>query len=477
MSLTKKSFFTSGIFLLLSFLAVYILFHRLGVAPLDNWDEAWYGDITKNMISSHDYIIPHWNKVVLLDKAPFYMWSSIFFSKIIGLSELSMRLTSAVSGLAVILLVLWYTYTRYGLLPALVAYSSITLNNLFIFRARSGNLDALSTLLIFISYFVMISKHKYRLVLLGILFAVIYLTRTSFVLFPFTVFALHELLFQRSEFKNNLKYYALFFASFVFFAGWWVLLGYLREGAPFINYYIFGSEQTTVSGAALKFFKLDYFYYAYYSLQRRLFFLFAAGLLLLIPKLNKREYLPQVIFAIALLVLLTFSQRTDNWYLMPSLPFWSLVIGYAVYKLSEILKPFKVFPLLLLIAVSYISYRTYTQNITPILYTISAEGETASGKYIDAHADKNETIVRLDHFYPTLVYYSNRRVLASPEGAVVTRSYFLSRADLIERIAEGKIHWAAGQKEVTDKFIKENPDIKYERVTINHDEFVLKFIQ
>ena len=472
---TKKRFVIHCIFILLSLFSAYILFYRLGVAPLDNWDEAWYGDITKNMLATNDYIIPHWNKAVLIDKAPFYMWSSAFFSKIFGLTELSMRLTSAVSGFGIIVLVMWYTYTKYGLLPSLIAYSSIIFNNLFISRSRSGNLDSLTTLLVFVSYFVMISKYKYRLLLLGFLFAIMYLTRTSFMIFPLSIFGIHEIFFKRDEFKKNVKFYLLFTLTFIVFSGWWVLLGYQREGMPFINYYIFNSDQSTVSGASLSLFKLDYFYYSYYSLQRRLFFLFTAGLILLIPKLKKPEYLPQFLFAIALLILLSFSKRTNNWYLMPSLPFWSLVIAYAVYKLITIFKPLKIMPILLFIAVSYTSYRTFTQNIIPILYTSSARGEAASGKLIDALADKNETIVRLDHLYPTLIYYSNRKVLVSTLDAS-TGTYFLSREDLLDLIIKKKIQWASGQKEVIDKFLTDNNDLQYERIEINHDEFILKFL-
>lgn len=474
LSFTRKSLFTKLIFFLLALFTAYIIFYRLGVAPLDNWDEAWYGEITKNMITTNDYIMPHWNKEVLIDKAPFYMWSTVFFSKFIGLSEFSMRLTSSLSAYAVILLVVVYSYKKYGLVPSLVAYSSIALNNLFIFRARSGNLDSLTTFLIFTSYFVMISKYKYRLIILAVLFAVIYLTRASFVVFPFGIFVIHEFFFKRSELKQNVKKYVLFFCIFIVLTGWWLLLGYMREGVPFINYYIFNSDQNTTR-ISFEYFKLDYFLYSYYSLQRRLFFLFILGLLFLIPKLRKSEYLLQVLFATTLLLLLTFSGRKDNWYLMPSIPFWSLIIAYSSYKIIEKLKAFKVVPMFLILAVGYISYRTFTQNITPILYTISAEGEATSGKYIDRHADKNDIIVRLDHLYPTLVYYSNRKVFVSTFDAS-TRSYFLSRVDFIDMLRKKKIQWASGQKEVTDKFLEENPALKYERIKINHDEFVLRFL-
>lgn len=471
----KKSLFTKIIFFLIVLFTAYIIFYRLGVAPLDNWDEAWYAEITKNMIATNDYIIPHWNKAVLIDKAPFYMWSTAFFSKFIGLSEFSIRLTSSLSAFAVILLVVWYSYRKYGLIPSLVAYSSIALNNLFIFRARSGNLDSLTALLIFISYFVMISKHRYRLVILGLLFAIIYLTRTSFVVFPLSILIIHEILFRKDELKKNIKKYILLFCTFLILTAWWLLLGYNREGFAFINYYVFNSDQNTALGVSLKYFKLDYFYYSYYSLQRRLFFLFALGLLFLVPKLRKAEYLLLFLFGTGLLILLSFSQRTDNWYLTPSLPFWSLIIAYAAYKLIAIFKFLKIVPLLLILVVGYISYRTFTQNITPILYTISAQGEAASGKYIEQHADKNDIIVRLDHLYPTLVYYSNRKVLVSTPDAA-TRSYFLSRIDFLNMLKKKKIQWASGQKEVTDNFLQANPDLKYQRIEINRDEFILKFL-
>lgn len=475
MTLFSRRVITRILFVLLALFTSYILFYRLGVAPLDNWDEAWYGDITKNMLSSGDYLMPHWNNAVLIDKAPLYMWTSAAISKVIGLSEFSLRLASAISGLAIILLVLRYTYGKYGMIPALVAYASIALNNLFVYRTRSGNLDALTTLLVFVSYFVMISRHRYRLPVLGILFAVIYLSRTSFVVFPLTAFVLHDILFMRKKIIRNLRHYALFLVSFVLLAGWWVYYGYLKEGMPFIDYYIFNSEQSTITGAALEHLKPDYLAYTYYALQRRLFFLFIAGLVLLVPKLNRREYFVQVYFAVALIILLSFSQKMDNWYLMPSTPFWALVIGYAAYKIMVIFKRFMIVPILMVLAVSFISFRTFTQNIIPILHTISAAGEAESGKYLRQNTQEDDIIVRLDHLYPTLVYYSDRRVLASPIGSGSGKHY-ISRKDLPEMIAEKKIRWASGQKKVVDEFLAAHPEIQYERITINHDEFILKFL-
>lgn len=470
----NKPLLLKVLFGILGIFTLYIIFYNLGKAPLDNWDEAWYGSITKNMILSSDFIIPHWNNTVLLDKAPLYMWLSAFFSIFFGPSEFSLRLTSAISAVTIIFLVTRHVYKKYGLLPSLVAYASIALNNLFIFRARSGNLDSFSTLLILVSYFVMLSKHKYRLPILALIFASLYLERTSFVLFPLGVFAIHELLFRSADIIKKPQNYLLFLLMFAALIGWWLLLGYQRVGKSFIDYYFFKSDQNTAH-LTLNYFKLNYFSYTYYSLQRRLFYLFALGVILLISKLQKPEYFLQFLFALSLICFLSFSIRSYNWYLMPSTPFWSLIIGYAVYELIKIFKSFKMMSFLILLTVFYISYKTFTQNIAPVLTTISAQGEAESGKYLKTHTMKNDTIVRLDQLYPTMIYYSQRRVLVSPNYAA-TSDYFVSRYDLGIMIQNKKLHWTAGQKDPTDKFLEANPQLKYQRIEINPDEYILKIL-
>ncbi|MGI5826781.1 MAG: ArnT family glycosyltransferase [Patescibacteria group bacterium] len=178
---------------LLLALAAYIVFYKLGSFPLENWDEAWYGDIIRNMLRQKDLIVLHWNRMPLIDKPPFFMWIGAALSSIIGLSEFSIRLPSALSALAAIAIVTIYSYRQYGFVPSLLAFSAIAFNNVFIWRARTGNIDALVSLQIFLTYFLILSKNKFRYLLLGILFAMIYLTKASLVFFPLVIFALYEL--------------------------------------------------------------------------------------------------------------------------------------------------------------------------------------------------------------------------------------------------------------------------------------------
>src|SRR5579871_1601836 len=104
--------FLTIILLILIVFAFSICFYQLGKAPLDNWDEAWYGEITKTMLKSKNFIIPIWNGSPLYEKPPLYMWISAFFSLFFGLNEFSLRLTSAISGFIIICGTVGYSYKK-----------------------------------------------------------------------------------------------------------------------------------------------------------------------------------------------------------------------------------------------------------------------------------------------------------------------------------------------------------------------------
>lgn len=452
----------------------YLVFYDLGKPTLENWDEAWYGEMTKQMLASKDFIVPRWNDTYLLDKPPLYLWISSFFSFLFGLSELSVRLPSAISGFVIIALVLFYSYKKWGIVPALVAFSTIALNNIFIWRARSGNIDVFVTLLIFLSYFLLIQRKKYTYVVLGVIFSGIFLAKASLVFFPLSIFVLHEIFFKRKEISKNILNYLNLFAVFIFISGVWLFLGYLQLGYDFVSYYLLYSDQGVASINLLKF-KSDYLDYAYYSLQRRYYYVFIIGILLLVRSINKSTHFLILLFSLLLLLLLSFTEKNNNWYLVPSMPFWSLAIAYAVYMLLKFFKNAKIAVLGVVALVVLISYRTFTINISPILNTYSTLDQAESGRKISTLTKESDVIARLDHLYPATIFYSNRKVLASPMEAN-TREYFISREDLINKVKKREIKWLSGTIESADMFMKENSDLKLDKIKVNNTEVIIKVI-
>lgn len=457
----------------LIFFAGYICLYKLGSFPFENWDEAWVADAVRNMIRKNEYVVLQWNQEVWLDKPPMYFWLSTIFSNILGFSEFSLRLTSALAGLILIVWVLLYCYKSYGFIPSLLAFSSLALNNIFIWRARSGNLDVFASLLIFVTYFVVISKNRYKYPILGFLFAAIYLTKTSLVLFPLSVFFLHELLFSARDIKKNLKEYMKLFFIFLLFPGIWLLAGWSKLGLSFVNYYLFYSGQG-VTRLALSNFKLDYIWYTYYSLQRRFFWVLVMGVLFSLRKITKPKYLTLIFYSLILLVGLSFTEKKNNWYLIPLMPFWSILIAYGTYMFINIfsLKFFKSMIILIVIVLSgYVSYRTYTINIKSVIDSQTTLSQAKISMILNKITQEDDIVVRLDHLYPTTIVYSDRRVLASPENSE-TRAYFISREDLLRKIYDGEIKWIVGRKSDLEYYSKKNFLTSQVMVTEGDEEII-----
>lgn len=465
-------------FVFFIFLAVFICFYNLGGVYFENWDEAWYAEMTKQMLATKEFILLRWNKEFIFDKPPLYIWLSVFVSSVLGLSEFSVRFTSALSGFLIILMVLVYSYKKWGFLPSLLSFVTISLNNIFVWRTRSGNLDVFAAFLIFNCFFLILSQNKHRYLFLGLVFGLLYLTKTSLVFFPATIFVLHEIIFHRKNIKKNFGNYIKLFFLFIVIPGLWLFLGFLKQGKPFLTYYLFKSDQG-VAQISLNYFKLDYWLYTYYSLQRRFFYLFLLGLLFLIFRINLSRNFLLFMFSTALLVLLTFTERKNNWYLIPAMPYWSLVIGYAIYKVLNLFQRSRLIILPILLLTIYTSYKTLVINIQPIFYNSSVNKQVESAKRIKELTKKEDIVVRLDHLYPTTIYYSNRKVLSSPSetgDSDVLSGLFIGRGRLLEMVKGKKIKWISGKSNEVDLFLKANRELSFERIKVNNEEEILKVL-
>lgn len=441
-------------------MTVYVLFYKLGSFPLENWDEAWYGEVTKEMIRTKDLFVLHWDFALWLEKPPLYMWLSAFFSLFLGFNELAIRMTSALSALAVVVIVTVYAYRKYSLVPSFFTFFTLLLNNIFIWRARSGNIDLLVTLEIVLSYFLLVGSTKYKYRLLGILMAVIFLTKAALVVFPLVILLLFELVFQSKYWKKNIREYAYGMLLFVGISAIWLLVGYSEAGMQFILYYLFKSDQgeSTLTG-----FNPHYLQYVYYSLQRRYSWFLIVGVLTALWQSKKPEYFLLVLFSCLLIVQLSFSGKNNNWYLTPAMPFWSLLIAYAVYQIIKVFRYNICIQLALLFLCLILSYKTFTTNIKPMFFSSSVEKQAQSSKKLQTLTSPHDTIIRLDHLYPTTLFYADRYMRASPAGNSRSDSYWISRDDLSQGVQNGTYHWLIGTGSEVSDFVS---TFKTKQITI-----------
>ncbi len=476
MSLTKRYFQ-----ILVSLLAViaaifigYTLFYNLGNAPLENWDEAWYAASTREMIATQSFAVMHWNQAVWLDKPPMYMWFTGFFSLFFGITEFSARLTSALSGLIILAIITRYSYKNYGIVPALFTCGTLMVNNLFVWRARSGNIDLLLSLEILITYLLMISKHRYKYPLLGLTLAFIYLTKASVVILPLLLFIASEFLYERKRLAHNAFEYVKLFVIFIGISSIWLISGYLSVGKDFIIYYLLKADQ---GQAGVVGFSSRYFYHIYYSLNRRFTWVLLLGIIFALKKIKSKEYFLLIFFACLLPIQLSFSARDNNWYLLPAFPFISILIGYGVYQILQFFKNTMIqiaVSTVITAAALFLFYRAYTINIFPIINSSGPVLQAESSKKIQTFTKKDDVIVRLDHLYPTTIYYSDRKVLASPIDNNKDDSHWISRTTLERRLQERSITWLIGTNKDIDEITKQFPTLNFSVIPVNAEESILR---
>jgi hypothetical protein len=91
--------------LILLALAGCLFFLGLGSLPLLEPDEGRNAEVAREMLTSGDWITPHYNTLIYLDKPPVYFWLVAGSFKVWGMNEGAARLPSALVALATLLLV------------------------------------------------------------------------------------------------------------------------------------------------------------------------------------------------------------------------------------------------------------------------------------------------------------------------------------------------------------------------------------
>src|SRR6266481_5293858 len=92
-----------------------ILFHMVGTwsIPLIDRDEPRFAEASREIIERGDYIVPHFNNQLRLDKPPLAYWAQVASYRIFGESDFAARFPSAVAAALVALSILtWETRLR-----------------------------------------------------------------------------------------------------------------------------------------------------------------------------------------------------------------------------------------------------------------------------------------------------------------------------------------------------------------------------
>ncbi|PWB60839.1 MAG: phospholipid carrier-dependent glycosyltransferase, partial [Deltaproteobacteria bacterium] len=115
------------VLLVLSFVLFY--FSALGTMPLMEPDEGRYAEIPREMLASGDFVTPHLNGVVYLEKPPLFYWGNAIMMRLLGENEFAARSFTALVSVTGILLTYWMGFVlsgwRTGLFSAVVLSTSV----------------------------------------------------------------------------------------------------------------------------------------------------------------------------------------------------------------------------------------------------------------------------------------------------------------------------------------------------------------
>ena len=218
--------------------AGWFFFVKLGRNLFWDWDECLYGQYVKEMPRAGHYLTNIWNGYIDLQKPPLYTWLLQIPAGLLGRSEFSLRLLSAISGLGLIASVYIFCKKYFNLVIATLASLILLTAELVVIYSLRLNTDIVYTLFIFWAFWAWLesSKTPRFTYIAGLLFGISTMLKgigsTQFL------GALFLTLFIQPKKAHFVRYFKML-ATFAIVIVPWHLLVYQRYGADFIRIYFY----------------------------------------------------------------------------------------------------------------------------------------------------------------------------------------------------------------------------------------------
>jgi len=410
-----------------------IFFRNIDKFPLRNWDEAWYTEIIKNMASgTHSLLVPFWNGQYYFDKPPLYFWLSLPIVKFFGAGQWQVRLVSVIAAILALLFVYLTGKKLFNRRVGLIAFVVFVSLGQVVIRFAHGNLDALLIFLFLASfYFYLLSlqnrfprpkgrgslflaqnslhpwhkcqgffaRNKIFAPVCGIALGLGFLVKGWFVgLYPALIITLYSL-FTQKKLPRNLVLIVIFT---LISSSWYFILGTLRFGGPFFNWYLLNPAGGLLK-SPLSSFSLTYFG----DLIKDIGFWWIPIVVFALKfrKIAQTEEKILITFLASILLFifpLNFLSEKLGWYNLPAYPLVALVIAFALEKLYR--KSAKVTVLLILVI---LILQVFNVNRIENIYPDRSQVGASLGLLAQKLIPKEDTVVLDDHDFTAFLFYSN----------------------------------------------------------------------
>lgn len=403
-------------------LAIIMLFVRLGRGAL-HFDEAIYAQVSKEMVERGEWLTPYWNGQVWFHKPPVFFWVTALLFEIFGISEFWARFASALFGLTVLLLCYLIAQQIYGRAAGVLAVLILLSTQLFMFYARFGTTDtALTSFILLAVYAYLRTEDDARFWLLagaGCAMALM-VKGAAGVVAPFVL--LLAAIFERrlvSALRNKWLWIGIGIGVLILLP--WHVMMYRQHGDPFWKGYL---VEHVVQRAASNWHTeyqrgLGY----YFSVLRNFFSPWVYILPLALVFGRARRSAVVLVLGLTVFLLYTFVQTKFQWYILPAIPAFAIVIAGFVTGFSKNRTPLQ----LRIGGVLLIALWTFGLfGVLRIIKTVIPEMEAGARLAGQAARDQGGIMAYPENLEMTVKFYSNRKLCTD---AVISKlSHSLSTA-------------------------------------------------
>lgn len=328
-----------------------LFFYNLGSYSLEDFDEAWFGEIARNILINHNPIALTFNGNPFYDHPPTGYNLMAVSILLFGPTEFAVRFPSAILGF----LSLFFLYLigknlfnrTVGVSASLILASCVW----FVFRARSGNLDSILVFLFILTFYLTIKlKKSVNFIFpLAASFALLILTKSVIgvvMIVPIVSFMV----------VNGIKmpWRKIVYSSFIFFfiILSWLFTNIANVGWIFVEKVIKIGFRGDTSGHAnyLDILNSQTLTYLHYGIRKWYYpALISIPFALLVAKRNK-NLIPILLWALVLLIGYVNNTKTEIWHILPLYPPLALLIAFTVnFLVTGIVNKVKPFPTLIFI--------------------------------------------------------------------------------------------------------------------------------
>jgi 4-amino-4-deoxy-L-arabinose transferase-like glycosyltransferase len=219
---------------------IFLMLFHLGKRPLWDYDESTYAIITHEELQSGHWFSQTFMGRPFYEKPPLFMWLTGASAGVLGESEFSLRLPSALAGIALVFVTVLLAFELSGTMYAGLLAGAILLTTAPLIEvARQVRMDVPVTLFIVLAAYALVRGRTQRqwFLLFGISVALAALTKSIIALFALAAAPVFGAWLQEWRWLRD-KYFWMGIGAGVLVALPWHLYELWRFGVPFLRTYL-----------------------------------------------------------------------------------------------------------------------------------------------------------------------------------------------------------------------------------------------